>query len=96
MPMDRPEIIGPATLSVTQAVGSFFAFLPPLRDIRQGNVTDEIAKDVRTGEVAATVVALGVGMVITAITGSPTPVFVAALIAVILIATYELVLRRAS
>ena len=92
----NPNVIGPATLSVTQAVAAFFTFLPSIKEVRQAGPNDDTAKDVRTGEIAASVVALGVGTIITAITGSPTPVFVALVIVGVLVLVYEVTLRRVS
>lgn len=89
------EVVGPATLSVTQAIGAFNVFLPRFTDVRRNNPADnpEFAGDVRTGEVAACVVSLGVGATISSLTKSPVPVLAAAFISLVLVILYESVLQ---
>lgn len=89
--MPSPEIIGPATLAVSQGFSAFQFFLPRLSDVRKANASanPDIVGDVRLGEVAAFTLTLGVGAIVSSLTGSPVPTFVALLIALVLIAIYE-------
>ena len=89
-----PNVIGPSTLAITQAISAFNTFLPPLSDVRKHDTTDtEFAADVRLGEIAATALTIGVGAVVTALTGSNVPVLIAALLAGGLVWLYESTLR---
>lgn len=89
-----PSIIGPATLSMTSAVGMFQSILPPLREVRKHSLDDaEFAADVRLGEVAAVGLALGIGAVTSSLTRSSTPIVVAAVMAGGLVFLYESTLR---
>lgn len=94
MPVD-PGLIGPSTLALTQAVGSFNAFLPKLADIRKAHPDQDpsFTNDVRTGEVAAVALTVGVGAVVSSLTGSPVPTVVAVVAAVGLVLMYETTLR---
>jgi len=94
MPID-PALFGPATLAVTQGIGAFVTFLPKFSDIRIANPTNDpaFAADVRMGEVAASVLTLGVGAIVSSLTGSPIPAISALVMTFILIAMYETTLR---
>lgn len=94
MPVD-PSIIGPSTLALTQAVGSFNAFLPKLSDVRKAHPETDpsLTNDVRTGEVAAVALTVGVGAIASSLTGSPVPTVVAVVAAVGLVIMYEATLR---
>lgn len=89
-----PGIIGPATLSITQAIGSFSTFLPSLADIRKEDGSNpELINDVRVGEVAAVAVTVGVGAIVSSLTGSPVPAVVAVVVALGLVLMYEATLN---
>lgn len=90
---DRPVEFGVATLAVTQAVGAFTAFLPNFTEVGKAN-KEEIAGQVRLGETAAVVIALSVGALLSWLTGSSLPFFVAAIMTFILVAMYEVALRN--
>lgn len=93
MPVDA-AIIGPATLSITQAIGSFSTFLPRLSDIRKEDGTNpEFVNDVRVGEIAAVAVTVGVGAIVSSLTGSPVPAVVAVVVAIGLVMLYEATLN---
>lgn len=89
------EIIGPATLSISQGIAAFFTFLPRLSEVRKATPEEnpELAADVRIGEVAATAVCVGVGVITSSLTGSPVPAFVAVVVALVLIGVYETTLN---
>lgn len=93
--MVPPELIGPATLAVAQGVNAFTTFLPRLADIRKADPDTDasMAADVRMGEVAAITLTVGVGAVISSLTGSPVPVMVAVVISVMMFCLYESTLR---
>lgn len=90
---DRPVEFGVATLAVTQAVGAFTAFLPNFTEVGRSN-KEEIAGEVRLGETAAVVIALSIGSLLSWLTSSPIPFFVAAIMTFILVAMYETALRK--
>lgn len=91
----NPNIFGPASLAMTQGFTAFNAFLPKLTDVRKNNPADnpDFAGDVRLGEIAAAGLTLGMGLMISSLTGSPAPTVVAALLAFGLVFMYESVLR---
>lgn len=93
--MIDPGMIGPSTLAISQAVGAFNAFLPPLSEIRKNDPANnpEFAADVRMGEVAAVSITLGVGVIVSSLTGSSAPSVVALVASLGLIILYESTLR---
>jgi hypothetical protein len=90
-----PGLIGPTTLAISQAVGSFTTFLPSLAEIRKNDPVHnpEFTADVRVGEVAAVAVTMGVGVIVSSLTGSNAPAFVALIACLGLIVIYESTLR---
>ncbi len=93
MPVD-PSILGPSTLGLTTAVGAFNSFLPPLTEVRKTGLDDpSFVADVRTGEVAAVALTVGVGAIISSLTGSPVPTLVSVVAALGLVLMYETTLR---
>ena len=89
--MTNADMVGPASLAISQGVTAFLSFLPKLSEIRKADpATDPgMVGDVRMGEVAATAVCVGVGTIVSSLTGSPLPAFVAVLVALVLICIYE-------
>lgn len=88
--MPNPEAMGPASLSIGTATSAFMGFLPKFSDVRRADPNDEgMAKDIRLGEIAATAVAMGTGLIVSSITGSPLPTVVAALMCILLVWCYE-------
>jgi hypothetical protein len=89
------NVIGPATLSITQAVSAFHSFLPPFADIRKQHPADNpaFAADVRMGEIASVTVTLGIGLIASSLTGSPMPAYTALVMSAILVTLYESTLR---
>ena len=85
------EIIGPATIVVSQSFSAFAQFLPPLSQVRKADPkTDpDIVGDVRMGEIAAMTLAIGVGAILSNLTRSAIPAFVALLMSLILVMLYE-------
>ena|ERR1700750_2845588 len=88
------EVLGPATLAAGQTISSFATFLPRLTDVRKASPDDPgMIGDVRLGEIAASGIALGMGVITSSLTGSPVPMYAAVFVALILIAVYESALR---
>ncbi len=83
------------TLAMTQAVTAYTFFLPKITDVRKTSMADtEAIADIRTGEAAAFVVSLGVGMVCSGLSGSSLPAMISLLMALVITALYESVLRK--
>lgn len=92
--MPNANAYGPASVVLGTAVSSFIQILPPLADVRKASKDDpNVAGDVRLGEVAAATIAIGVGAISSSLLGDPTPVFVAAIMALALICIWETALR---
>lgn len=94
MPVD-PGIVGAATLSMSQAISQFNTFLPSFTEIRRADPGEDAAmiQDVRMGEFAAVLLTLGIGGLVSSLTGSHVPAMVAALTAFGLVCIYESALR---
>jgi hypothetical protein len=85
-----PELIGPATLAMTQSITLFSGFLPRFTDIKNGSRNDPgFATDVHIGEVAAAGLTIGIGVIATGLTGSNVPLVVSIIMCVGLVALYE-------
>lgn len=92
--MPNPDLLGPTSLAITQGVSAFMAFLPKLSDVRKSNLTDvDMVGDVRLGEIAATTLCVGMGTIVSSLTGSSIPTFIAVLVSAILVCIYEGALR---
>lgn len=89
--MPSPEVVGAATLAASQGFSAFQFFLPRLSDVRKANAetNPDIVGDVRLGEVAALTLSIGIGAIVSSLTGSTVPAFVALLIGLVLVFIYE-------
>lgn len=89
------EVLGPATIAIGQSVGAFQFFLPRLSDVRKSDVDSDpdMAGDVRLGEVAASALTLGIGIMVSSLSGSAYPAYVSVLMCLILICVYETALK---
>lgn len=87
--------IGIAAIALTQSMAQFQAYMPKLSEIRRADpqADADMVGDVRIGEVAAFVGSIGVGVIVSSLTGDPTPAYVSVAVCLILIALYESVLR---
>lgn len=92
MPSMRPEI-GTATLSISQSVIAFTAFLPNFVEVGRSD-REAVADDVRLGETAAVCIALSIGALLSWLSSSYVPFFVAAIMSFVLIAMYEIALKK--
>lgn len=85
-------------ISVTVAsmmMSGFTSFLPTLREVRQGSKDDpKMVNDVRYGQFAAGVLAVGIGILMSWLGGSKTPLYVAILATLLYATIYELALRN--
>ena len=77
-----------------EGVSAFKSFLPSLAEVRRGDSETKI--DVRIGEIAACAITLTVGVLISTLENTATPVAIAVAICVVMVAIYETVLRMES
>lgn len=89
--MANAEIVGPASLVISQGFSAFATFLPKLSDIRKmdAKINPDIVGDVRLGEVAAFALCVGTGVIASSLTGSPVPAVVGVLMGAVLVCIYE-------
>jgi hypothetical protein len=88
------QIASVALLSITASVSIFGQLCPPLVEARRNMAgANSPTYDIRTGEIAATSLALAIGFIGTSLTGSKLPLMFAGLAAIILVATYEGILH---
>lgn len=85
--------IGVATLSITQGFAQFNVFLPRLSEVRKAVPGDDVAADVRVGELAAIAGTMGVGIMVSSLTGHKLPALVSVFVCVLMVGIYESVLR---
>lgn len=85
-------------ISVTVAsmmMSGFTSFLPTLREVRQGSKDDpKMVNDVRYGQLAAGMLAIGIGIMMSWLSGSKTPLYVAIFATLLYAMIYELALRN--
>lgn len=93
-----PNVIGPATLSMTQALALFQNFLPRFAEVRLADPdkNPDVIRDVRMGELAAVLMTLGIGGMTSALTGSQVPAVIAFATCVGMVALYEYALSARS
>lgn len=92
MSSPRAEI-GSASLSISQAVVAFSAFLPNFIEVGKAD-KEEIANEVRLGETAAVAIALGIGGLLSWLSQSAIPFVVALLMCAMLVGLYETALLK--
>lgn len=87
--------LGAATIALGQTVGAFQFFLPRLSDVRKSTMDDvDMVGDVRMGELAAGALCIGIGAMVSSLSGSPYPAIVSVATAGVLCLLYENALRR--
>jgi hypothetical protein len=93
--MPNENMLGPATLSITQGMTLFIALLPKFSEVRKADpiVNPDIAADVRMGEIAACTLTISIGIMTTSLTGNAIPTYTAIITCGILVALYESTLR---
>lgn len=88
--MANPDAVGPASISIGTATSAFMGFLPKFSDVRRADPGDEgMAKDLRLGQIAACSVAIGTGVIVSSLTGSPVAAVVSVLMSLILVWCYQ-------
>lgn len=88
--MANPEALGPSSIALGTATSAFMGFLPKFSEIRRADPNDEgMNKDILLGQIAAVAVSVGTGVIVSSLTGSPIPAFVAVLMCVILLGCYN-------
>lgn len=94
--MPRQTDLAPLALSMTQAVAAFFTVMPKFSEVRRADPDHdfELKMDVRTGEISASVISLGIGGILAYYYRSPVPVYAASAIGIIIAVVYELALRQ--
>lgn len=86
--------LGAATIALGQSVGAFQFFLPRLSDVRKSTMDDaDMVGDVRMGELAAGALCIGIGAMVSSLSGSPYPAMVSVAMTAILVCLYEAALR---
>jgi len=88
--------VAPTLIGITTGLAAWNEFLPPLTEIRRKDprADREFAADVRMGELAGTVVVLGIGAISSAIVGEPYPLLVSLGMVLFLVAIYEYTLTH--
>lgn len=82
-------------LSVSQSVVVFTALLPPFAEIRKADKNDkDMVNDVRLGELAASALVIGIGVIASGVVNSPAPVAASVVCALALVGMYEGVLHN--
>jgi hypothetical protein len=82
-------------LSVSQSVVVFTALLPPFAEVRKGSKADpNMRDDVRLGELAASALVIGIGVIASGVADSPAPAMASVVCALALVALYETVLSK--
>lgn len=83
-----------ATVSIGQTVFAYSYFLPRLSEVRRADASDPLMRgDVMLGQLAAGSVSMAVGVLLTALTGSQTPVVATLFIAVVIAVIYQYALN---
>lgn len=86
--------VSAATISLGQTVVAYQFFLPPLREVRKGDPTDnDVRGDVLLGQIAAGGLSLAVGALLSSMTGSPYPTYTALFIALLIGGVYQYALQ---
>jgi hypothetical protein len=82
-------------LAVSTSVATFTALLPPFAEVRKGNKADAMVReDVRMGELAASALVVGIGIMASGVAGSPAPAMATIVAALALVALYETALSK--
>ncbi len=93
--MPSPELLGAATIGLSQGFAASQSFLPKLSEVRKTDASKnpEIIGDVRMGQIATAVITIGTGAIVSSLTGSPIPTYVAVVVVIGIAALYEVALR---
>lgn len=92
--VDNGAALAVSSIAIGQTVSAYQFFLPPLREVRQAGPDDQtMCRDVYVGQVAAGAVSIGVGMMLSFLTGSKLPAFISLFIALIIAGIYHYTMR---
>jgi hypothetical protein len=88
--MADPAALSVAGIAIGQTAYTYAQFLPPLREVRKAGPGDnEMRGDVLLGQVTAGAVSMAVGVLLSYLTGSPTPAFAVLAIAIVIAIAYQ-------
>lgn len=88
------DVVAPASLAITQAVGLFNTLLPKLTDVRRAAADDPaFAADVHLGEIACLGLLGGIGIMMASLTESYTPLAIALIMGLFMTLIYEYALQ---
>jgi hypothetical protein len=85
--------IGVGSIAVSQSVVAFTAFLPNFVEIGRSE-KETVEGEVRLGELAAVVIALSIGALLSWMAESTIPFMISAFMSFVLITMYEVALRK--
>lgn len=85
-----PSMLG----ALTAPISVFTTMLPPLREVRRADWDSEMAEDVHTGIVMATIAIVSAGGVVSIVQKSVGPVLLAGTMAAVMAIVYEATLQR--
>ena len=80
-------------LCVTTSVATFTTVMPKMSDVRKSIGNPGVTNDVRMGEITASVIAVGTGLLASSLTKSKLPLMVSLLSVIALVVMYESVLK---
>lgn len=84
-----------AAVSIGQVVTVYSIMLPPLTQVRRATADDPAMRgDVRMGQVGAAAVVIGIGFVLSNLTGSMVPTGIAIFMSAVISAVYESAMRQ--
>lgn len=87
-------VMAAATISLGQSVSAYSFFLPPLREVRKSSPAEPgMRGDVRMGQMAAGVVSVSVGIMLSVLSSSRIPLIVAIIMALVVGMLYETALN---
>lgn len=89
-----PAAVGPSITAMSTGLGTFTTMLPNMSDVRRSSPDSvSMCAELRHSEMVAGAITLGAGVILSAITKSPTPAYVAFAVIVGLVVMYEHALR---
>lgn len=95
METNKAAAAGISVTVTSMMMSGFTAFLPTLREVRQGSPKDpQMVNDVRYGQLAAGVLAVGIGALMSWLSESAVPMYVAIFATILYSIIYEMALRN--
>lgn len=85
--------VGAASLAIGQSIGVYQFFMPPLSAVREADKEDmTMRQNVLMGQLAAAAVAISIGVMLSALTGSKIPLFTSLFVALVIAVMYQIAL----